>query len=263
MSAVLECAGHRRAELRPQVGGVQWGAGAVSQARWLGVPLALILAQAGASPDAVEVVLSGADGEDGDVFARSIPIEKAYEETTLVAFGVGRGEIPRRLGGPVRAVVPGHYAVDSVKWLVGVDVVTEPFRGRFQEDDYRYLGAPGIPDGTPLRELEVSSLITGPAHESGVEAGGVAVTGVAWSSAPITQVDLRVDLGPWVPTTLGRPVGTHAFTPWRARIYVDPGHHVVSARAMDARGRRQPARPVWNELGYGNNSVHRISVSAG
>jgi DMSO/TMAO reductase YedYZ molybdopterin-dependent catalytic subunit len=234
----------------------------VSQARWLGVPLALILAEAGATPDAAEVVLTGADGEDGLVFARSIPIAKAHEETTLVAFGVGRGEIPRYLGGPVRAIVPGHYAVDSVKWLVGVDVVTEPFRGHFQEDDYRYLGALGIPDGTPVRELDVSSLITGPAQEARVRAGTVAVTGVAWSSAPITQVDVRVDLGPWVPAPLGRPVGTHAFTPWRARIVVDPGHHVVSARASDATGRRQPARPVWNELGYGNNSVHRVTVSA-
>jgi DMSO/TMAO reductase YedYZ molybdopterin-dependent catalytic subunit len=262
VSVVLECAGHRRAELDPTVPGLAWGVGALSQATWLGVPLSLLLAQAGASPDAIEVVLTGADGDGELGFARSIPMAKACEETTLVAFGLEAGEIPRTLGGPIRAIVPGHYAVDSVKWLVRVDVVTEPFLGRFQQDDYRYYGASGLPDGAPLGELPVSSLITRPADDSQVRAGTVEVTGVAWGSAPVAYVDVRVDVGPWLRTRLRPANGSHAFTPWHAEVVLEPGPHVVSARATDGQGGRQPARPLWNELGYGNNSVHAVTVTA-
>lgn len=235
--------------------GVPWGAGAVSQAGWTGTPLAHVLKRAGVGPGAVEVVLQGADGE-GE-FARAIPLAKALDPVTLLAWEVDGEEIPQDLGGPLRALVPGHYAVDSVKWLRRIEVVTEPFRGFFQAEDYCFFGAEGIPEGTALRELAVSSLIT----ETRAERGVVAVRGVAWSAAPIERVDLRVDAGPWLETVLEKPLGPHAFTPWSVQVALEAGEHGLASRATDGGGRVQPERPVWNELGYGNNSVHRVIIS--
>ena len=255
VDAVLECAGHRRAELSPQVPGVPWGAGAVSQAAWTGTPLALVLEQAGVLTGAVEVVLHGADGE-GE-FARAIPLAKALDPATLLAWEVEGGPIPQDLGGPLRALVPGHYAVDSVKWLRRVEVVTEPFRGYFQAEDYCFFGAEGIPEGTAIRELAVSSLIT--AMQTGP--GVVTVRGVAWSAAPIARVDLQAGAGPWLETALDEPLGPYAFTPWSVEVELEAGEHALASRATDAAGRAQPEQPVWNALGYGNNSVHRVTVS--
>jgi DMSO/TMAO reductase YedYZ molybdopterin-dependent catalytic subunit len=255
VDAVLECAGHRRVELSPAVPGVPWGAGAVSQAGWRGASLALVLERAGVRPEAVEVVLHGADGR-GE-FARAIPLAKALDPETLLAWEVDGGPVPQDLGGPLRALVPGHYAVDSVKWLRRIELVTEPFRGHYQAQDYCYFGAEGIPEGTALRELEVSSLIT----STRVADGSVAVRGVAWGAEPIARVELRAATGPWREAALGEPLGRYAFTPWSAELGLGRGEHELASRATDAAGRTQPDEPVWNALGYGNNSVHRVSVT--
>ncbi len=257
---VLECAGHRRAELSPAVPGVAWGAGAVSQARWTGTPLGLVLERAGIGPEAVEVVLHGGDG-DGTSFARALPLAKALEPSTLLAWAVEGGAIPRELGGPLRAVVPGHYAVDSVKWVRRLELVTEPFRGYFQAQDYCFFGAEGIAEGTPVRELPVSSLITVPAGGSNVVRGPLAVRGVAWGGERIARVELQVDSEPWREAAVEPAVGPHAFTPWSVEVDLEPGDHVLGARATDAAGRSQPDLPIWNARGYGNNSVHRVAIS--
>ena len=109
----LECAGN----------GV--GMGMVSNARWAGVSLSALLAVAGVSADATEVTLVGADGgverEQGnlkvDAYARSIPIKKALDPNTLVVWKMNGEALPPAHGGPARAIVPGWYGMDSVKWL--------------------------------------------------------------------------------------------------------------------------------------------------
>ena len=82
LPVVLECAGHRRAELQPPARGLPWGTGAVSEAAWTGVSLGDLLRRAGIAPDAVEVVLRGADSGAGEhpgvhAYARSLPIAEA------------------------------------------------------------------------------------------------------------------------------------------------------------------------------------------
>ena len=254
--AVLECAGHRRAELVPAVEGVAWGAGAVSQADWTGVPVRDVLARAGAATDAPEVALHGAE-----TFARSIPLVKALDSDTLVAWAIGGEPIPRELGGPVRAVVPGRYAVDSVKWLRTVEVRTQPFDGPFQVDDYRIFGADGIPEGEPLGELPVSSLLTWPEEGGRVRPGRVVVRGIAWGGVGgVAAVTVRPDDEEHVPAVLAPPAGPYAFTGWEATVELPPGDHLLAARAVDATGYAQPDRPLWNRRGYANSSVHRVRV---
>src|SRR5262249_41797699 len=120
--ATLECAGNSRNFLEPIVKGVQWRLGAVGTAAWTGVPLSVLLARATPKPNACEVVLEGADGgilEDpksppGELkFARSIPLEKAGRDV-LLAYKMNGEDLPPEHGFPLRAIVPGWYAMASV-----------------------------------------------------------------------------------------------------------------------------------------------------
>lgn len=244
---VLECAGHRRTELSPPVEGLPWGVGAVSQATWSGPALARVLEQAGPAPEATQVVFSGADGDGA--FARAISLDKARDEATMLALAIDGREIPVELGGPLRAIVPGHYAVDSVKWLRRIDVVVEPFRGHFQSEDYCLFEAAGVPNGTELNVLPVTSLVTATERTR--------IAGVAWGGE-IARVHVQVDDGPWVEAALGDPLGPYAFTSWELALDLEPGAHTAASRATDAGGNTQPERPLWNARGYANSSVHRV-----
>jgi DMSO/TMAO reductase YedYZ molybdopterin-dependent catalytic subunit len=259
---VLECAGHRRTELTPPVEGLPWGAGAVSHGLWTGAPLARVLAEVEPLPEAAFVVLTGADGESA--FARAISLAKARDEATLLALALDGAPVPRELGGPLRAVVPGHYAVDSVKWLRRIEVVTEPFRGHFQAADYCLFGAQGVEDGTQLAELPVTSLVTTPEAGSGIDPGETRIAGVAWGGrGAIATVHVRVDGGPWRPADLREPLGQHAFVPWELTVDLGPGESTIAARATDGEGNVQPEQPLWNRRGYANSSIHRVTVTVG
>src|ERR1700733_9317753 len=169
LSVVLECAGHRRTEFQPTPAGLPWGAGAVAEATWTGVSLASVLELVGIPPEAHEVVLEGADagpveGFDGShSFARSLPLGKALHPDVLLAYEMNGEPIPVARGGPIRAVVPGWYATDSVKWLKRIWFVNVEFDGVFQAHDYR-LRAPGESGpGRPMTDFPVPALITTPA----------------------------------------------------------------------------------------------------
>lgn len=267
LPVVLECAGHRRSELAPRVPGVRWGIGAVSQARWTGVPLGVLLDQAGILPGAREVVLVGADGgridgTPGEVsFARSLPLAKAKHAATLVAWEMNDEPLPLAHGAPLRAIVPDFYAVDSVKWLRRIEVTSEPFRGHFQENEYRYFECEGRSDGALARKLPPHSLITSPGADEKLPGERIDVGGVAWGGQDgIAAVEAHVDRGPWMPAELEPAAGPHAVVRWRAALGARPGCRVISCRARDGAGTIQPERPLWNARGYGNNSVHRVVV---
>ncbi len=161
----LECAGNSRVFLVPQVEGAQWELGAVGNAEWTGVPLAALLERAGLEDDASEIVLEGADRgtpkeppvPPGTItYARSIALDKAVRQDVLVAYQMNGRDLPRDHGYPVRAVVPGHYGMASVKWLTRIRAVREPFRGYWQTSDYGYWDdLDGQPIRRPLGEMQV------------------------------------------------------------------------------------------------------------
>ncbi|MBX5440937.1 MAG: sulfite oxidase [Solirubrobacteraceae bacterium] len=247
-TVVLECAGHRRAEYDPPRRGVQWEAGAVGEARWGGARLADVLARCEPSADAVEVVLHGADG-----FARSLPVEKARDPETLLAWTVDGEPLPEEHGAPLRAIVPGWYGTDAVKWLTRVEVVTEPFTGRWQAEEYRWIepGEEGL--GRRMGPMPVHALVT--------EYDREAILGVAWSDGtPIARVEVRVDGGEWAAAVLTPPAERWAFTRWRLAWSPQPGRHRIEVRATDAEGRTQPDAPPPNVRGFGNHSVHRVDA---
>src|SRR6266480_4548496 len=136
----LECAGNSRNFLEPKVKGVQWELGAVGNAEWTGVPLSILLDRAEVKPGACEIILEGADGgrlddpkaPPGELkFARSIPVSKAHTDV-LLAYKINDADLPPQHGFPLRAIVPGWYAMASIKWLQRIIITDQPFTGYYQ-----------------------------------------------------------------------------------------------------------------------------------
>src|SRR6266481_3114553 len=201
----LECAGNNRNFLEPKVKGVQWGLGAVGTAQWTGVVLSILLDRAIVRPSACEFILEGADrgtledpkAPSGELkFARSIPLEKA--SSVLLAYKMNDVDLPPEHGFPVRAIVPGWYAMASIKWLQRIIVTDQPFTGYFQTLDYAYWKRRGdIGELTPLTEMQVKAEIANPAQGDKVPANStVRIHGAAWASgAEIVRVEVSTDGG--------------------------------------------------------------------
>ncbi len=265
---LLECAGHRRTEFTPPIGGVQWGLGALSQADWGGPALGEILARAGVRDDAVEVVLHGADrGPFPDApgvhsFTRSLPLAKALHPDTILALDMNDAPLTHEHGAPVRAVVPGWYAMDSVKWLTGIEVVTEPFRGAFQELDYRFQPAGETGVGARLDLMPPHALFVSVVDGDTVAGGHLELTGIAWAGAGVASVEIRVGAGVWEPAKITSSRDPYQRVIWRTVVDVAAGQPITLAvRATDTSGAMQPEAPIWNKRGYANNSVQRIEIS--
>ncbi|MDX1661664.1 MAG: sulfite oxidase [Gemmatimonadota bacterium] len=268
LAVTLECAGNGRRAMRPFPGGTPWRFGAVSTGEFTGAPLPRVLERAGVSPEAVEIVFTGADGGEVEggreiAFERSLPVAVAEDPEVLLAWGMNGQPLSPSRGGPVRLVVPAWYGMASVKWLVAVRAVDEPFRGWFQAERYVYRDDAERPDGTPVTRKRVRAVIARPGESERLERGPVEVAGTAWSGGVgIRRVEVSADGGEvWHEARLGEPAGEHAATPWRWVWQASrSGRHVLVARATDEDGEIQPLEPRWNAHGYGNNVVHRVAV---
>src|SRR5213595_1240215 len=251
----LECAGNNRNFLEPKVKGVQWHLGAVGTAEWTGVPLSTLLDRAIPKPNACEVIFEGADGgilEDsksppGELkFARSIPIEKARRDV-LLAYKMNGEDLPPEHGFPVRAIVPGWYAMASVKWLQRIIVTDLPFTGYYQTLDYAYWQRRGdIAELTPLSEMQIKAEIARPAEGKMVPANtSVRVSGAAWAcDAEITKVELSTDGGEtWNDAKLLGESNLNAWRLWEFtwQTPAQPGKQTLIAGATDSLGRTQPS----------------------
>jgi len=127
--AVCQCAGNRRGWSDPHVPGVQWGPGAMGNARWRGARLKDILARAGVAGEAVEVAFNGADRGPLDAtpqFVKSIPAWKALDEHTLVAYQMNGAPLPHWNGFPARIVVPGWTATYWMKQVTSIRALRTP-----------------------------------------------------------------------------------------------------------------------------------------
>lgn len=258
LTVTLECAGNGRRYLDPVVPGEQWGLGAVGTAEWTGASLHRVLEREWL-PSAVEVLFRGADeGVPKDfgrriAYERSLPMEIAREDDVLVAYAMNGQPIPREHGGPLRLIVPGWYGMASVKWLAQIRVLDRPFEGFFQTDRY-------VINGRPLRGIEPRAVITSPGDGADVTGGSLEVRGYAWSGrAPLDRVELSADDGrPLATMTADAP--HFAWREFVFKITLDPGEHVLIARATDREGNTQPEEPRWNALGYANNAVRPTRI---
>ncbi|HVY07536.1 MAG TPA: molybdopterin-dependent oxidoreductase [Burkholderiales bacterium] len=279
LAAVCMCSGNRRGLSQPHVPGVQWGQGAIGNAKWRGVRLRDLLSKAGIRKDAVEIVLAGADGPVLDktpAFVKSLPVWKAMDENTLVAFEMNGERLPHWNGHPARLVVPGWTATYWTKHITSVSAVSQPFKGFWMNPAYR------IPKGrfpiidrfvsqeteanTPITEMVVNSMITSPESGARIRSGKTAtIAGVAWEAGyGIAAVEVSEDEGrSWQTARMGADLGrfswrqwTHRFTPMRT------GRHVVLARATNRAGTTQTSELIFNPAGYHNNVIQRIELEA-
>ena len=267
-TVVLECAGHRRTEYSPPAPGLAWAEGAVGEARWTGTPLAALLKRAGVLPSASAVALEGADsgpfqGRDGShPFARALPLAKALAPEVALVWEVNGVPIPVRRGGPVRAIVPGWYATDSVKWLTRITVLETEFTGPWEAEDYRYRAPGETGPGERMTALPVHALVVDPGAHAALIPGATTVRGVAWGgTGGVDRVEIRIDGGDWLPAQLGPSRGAYARRFWTALWTATAGRHRIEVRATDATGQAQPDGVRWNPGGYANNAVHGVAVS--
>jgi DMSO/TMAO reductase YedYZ molybdopterin-dependent catalytic subunit len=274
IAATLECAGNNRIFLEPKVKGVQWGLGAVGNASWTGVPLSALLGRAKIKANAVEVILEGADEGEVDKspkpagkisFCRSLPLSKAQADV-LLAYEMNGEKLSATHGFPLRAIVPGWYAMASVKWLRRIIVTDKPFNGFYQSLDYTYWDRSGaLPTLAPLAEQQIKAEIARPENGEVVPANSIyRIHGAAWSGeADVTKVELSFDSGrAWNEAKLlGEPV-KNAWRLWEYewRTPAEPGRSALLARATDSRGRVQPVERSADRGTYMINHLLPVEV---
>lgn len=140
IAALCLCSGNRRSLFQPHVPGVQWGSGAMGNARWRGIRLKDVLMEAGIDKSALEVSLDGADSgvlKRTPDFIKSLPLAKALDENTLIAFEMNGEPLPHWNGFPARLVIPGWTATYWVKHLTAVNALSKPFGGFWMKTAYR------------------------------------------------------------------------------------------------------------------------------
>jgi DMSO/TMAO reductase YedYZ molybdopterin-dependent catalytic subunit len=273
--ATLECAGNSRVFLVPQVQGAQWELGAVSNAEWTGVSLRTLLERAGLEEDACEVVLEGADrGMPKDEprppepisYAWGLPRAKACQPEVLIAYQMNGRDLPQDHGFPVRAIVPGHYGMASVKWLTRIQAVRGPFHGYWQTSDYAYWDSmDGKPVRRPLGEMKLKSQIARPrVYETLAPNRIYPVIGAAWAGeTDVTEIEVSADGGnTWAMAEFLDPVRRHAWRRWKFDWLTPkkPGQYTLLARAKDAGGMLQPDEHDLNHGVYVINHSLPIEV---
>jgi DMSO/TMAO reductase YedYZ molybdopterin-dependent catalytic subunit len=250
--ATLECAGNARIFLVPPVKGVQWELGAVSTAEWTGVPLSALLEKAGVESGACEIVFEAADSgtpaeepvpPGATKYARSIPMSKAGD--ALIAYRMNGEEISPDHGFPLRAIVPGHYGMASVKWLTKIRVVTAPFPGYFQTSDYAsWEDDAGNPVRRPLAVMALKSAIARPRTHEFISAGtDYKIYGAAWGGdATVAAVEVTTDGGKtWSAARFLDEAQPFVWRRWELewKVPTEKGTYVLKSRAIDAKGKRQ------------------------
>ena len=276
--AVNQCSGNRRGLSRPHVPGVEWGYGAMGCARWKGARLKDILDKVGVKADATEIALNGADGPIVDKtpdFIKSIPLWKAMDADTIVAYEMNGQPLPHFNGFPARLIVPGWTGTYWMKHLTNINVLTKPQGGFWMNPAYR------IPVGkfpvvarfitqenatnTPITEMVVNSLITSHRDGEKVKAGAVTVSGLVWDGGyGIKAVEISTDGGKsWSDARLGEDLGRYAFRPWSFVMTAEPGKNTVMVNASNRIGQCQTAELIFNPAGYHNNVMQNITLNAG
>jgi DMSO/TMAO reductase YedYZ molybdopterin-dependent catalytic subunit len=277
----LECGGNGRSEFRPRVPGNQWSTGAIGNPEWTGVRVRDVLQACGIDGDAVYLAFKGADRHlsgdpNKDVISRGVPIWKALEDESLIAFAMNGESIPEMHGAPLRLVCGGWPGSVSGKWLTQLLIRDRVHDGaKMTGSSYRVPCRPIAPgskvadeDLCIIESMPVKSLVTFPQSGVSVASGApLTVQGKAWAGdRAVKSVALSIDFGQtWQPARLDPAPNRLAWQSWRASVTLPlPGYYEVWARATDEADVSQPMLvPGWNPKGYLNNACHRIAVQAG
>lgn len=274
----LECGGNGRSEFDPPAKGNQWTVGAVSCAEWTGVRLKDVLADVGIKSDAVYVGYHAADTHlsndpTKEPISRGVPIEKAMQNETLIAFQMNGEPIPLAHGFPLRLVAGGFPASASGKWINRLSIRNIVHDGpKMTGTAYRVPCTPVAPgakvadeDMCIIESMPVKSLITFPKSGAILQKGKkLDIEGHAWAGElEVDRMEYSIDFGStWQDCRIQPPINRLAWQHFNATIaFPKEGYYEVWARATDEKGKAQPMLlPGWNPKGYLNNACHRIAV---
>jgi len=252
---VLECGGNSGSEWAARTGpDVQRSYGLVSCSEWTGVPLSLLLAEAGVRPGASWVI---AEGADACRMERSIPLAKALDNT-LLAYGQNGEAIRPAQGYPLRLINPGWEGNSNVKWLHSLKVTDQAYMARDETAKYTDL----MPDGKArifTYVMEAKSVITFPSGGQTLAGPGLyELTGLAWSGrGKIERVEITLDGGrSWVSAHLQEPRMPVALTRFRLPWRFDGREAVIASRAIDESGYVQPTREALIAVRGTNSGYH-------
>lgn len=252
LPAVLECAEN-------QVGG-----GLVSQAEWEGVALSSLLAAARPLPQARSVRLRGADQDaNGKAYSQTIPLSKATSKDTILAYRMNGERLPKEHGFPVRAIVPGWYGMDSVKWLRHIEVGAEDVETAAGV----YVRQTSDPTGKGVRSerlsaIRVKAVFSRPRDGAILFGRRMIVRGAAWAGEnTIERVEISTDGGKnWNYAELSEGGRPYCWTFWNYLWRIPhPGEFQLVVRALDSRGHTQPpGRSSDRRDAYENNSYQKV-----
>ncbi|HEY8290466.1 MAG TPA: molybdopterin-dependent oxidoreductase [Acetobacteraceae bacterium] len=276
VNAVCQCSGSRRGLSNPHVAGVQWGYGAMGCATFHGPRLRDVLAKAGVKSDAVEIWLDGADGPvlpTTPDFRKSLPMDKAMADDTIVAIQMNGAPLPLLNGYPARVIVPGWTATYWMKHVNGVHISSKPLDNFWMAKAYRVpanmfpvdhpFATQDNSQSWPITEMVVNTVIAEPLDGARVQRSGFTVKGVAWDrGSGIGRVEVSLDDGhTWQEALLDRDLGKYAFRSFSlASGLLRPGTRVISARATSNAGEQQVQTLKWNPAGYHNNVPQKLTV---
>ncbi len=240
--AFIECGGNGGSLSQPVAQKVDAQAirGLVSCAEWTGVPLSILLDEAGVDPAAAWVYAEGADSAG---MSRSIPLKKAWDDTLVCLYQNGERIRPSN-GYPVRLLVPGFEGNMNVKWLRRLKLVADPVITKDETSKYTILLDSGK-TWNFVWPIEVNSFITRPSPGVGLKGPGLyEISGLAWSGAGrIRSVEVSADGGKsWAQAALQDPVLPKALTRFRLPWKWEGGPAVLQSRSTDEAGSVQPTR---------------------
>lgn len=211
------------------------GGGLTGTGVWTGVPLRTLLDAAGVTGGASTIVLRSVTG-----YADAIPLERGLDPRTLVAYGFGGEALPREHGFPARLIVPGLYGMKNIKWLSGIDVVAQDFRGYWENRGWDPSADVRTQSTTDTGNQSLGNTNSVRSTNGLVELGGYAFAGIRG----ISRVELNIDSAGWQPVQLKEPESDIIWRPWRFAWRATPGEHVVVVRATDGQGVVQSAESL-------------------
>lgn len=279
--ATMTCAGNRRIEFNRenQVGGVQWGAGAIGNATWSGIALANVLKAAEMQEDARHICFEGLDQiqrKDGIIpFGASIPIEKAMVESgpaaPLLCDQMNGEPLTPDHGFPLRTVVPGYIGARSVKWVGKIIVSDRPSPNHYVANAYKIVRDQtpiSWNEAGPIYRFPINAALCTPIQEAAVSAGKLTVAGYVLptgiTGCKIKSVKVSVDGGKkWRNAKINNEQRDFCWNLWSANVNVTPATKEIIVKAQDSSGGFMPYRVPWNAKGYLQNSWHRTRIKVG
>jgi len=217
----------------------------ISNAKWIGVPLADVLNRAGIRQEAKYVVFRCADG-----YSVGIPADRAMGPGALLAYRMNDEVLPHEHGFPLRAIVPGIYGMMNAKWITEIEVIDRVYLGYWQERGW-----------SNDARIKTTSITYYPPPEAEIN-GPVPIAGVAFAGdRGISKVEVSTDGGEnWNSATLKEPRSSYSWVLW-AYEWTPPalGRYRVLTRARDGTGQLQDAAPK-SSYPDGATGYHEIEV---